>query len=115
MTSSENVFFHLFAGENGESGKAFTDGIDNGYNSVGLKVPGTVAFHPLQLLNDYADNMRIGSERLFRRSAFMEFLTQLNGSQTVQQLIVKQQDSPDTESVRTEYQNQNNDDIYVIN
>lgn len=106
--------FNLFAGENGETGKAFTDGINTGYNSVGLKVPQNVAFHPLQSLNNFIDNMGIGSERLFRRSSFLGFITQLTSSQTAKLLIDQQQDTHDTESNNTESPN-NDDDIFVIN
>lgn len=108
------IFFfeNLIAGENGESGKAISDGI-NDYNSVGLKTPEIVSFHPIQFLNDFTDNMRMRSEHLFRKSYFHGFLTQLSESQTIQLLIDKNQDTLDTSSDTTE--NINDDDKFVIN
>lgn len=100
----------MVTGENGESGKSFTGGTNNDYNSVGLKLPEIAAFHPLQLLNDFTNNMKMDSGRLFRSAYFSAFLTQLSGSQTIQLLIDKQQVALGTES-----DNSNNDDIYVIN
>lgn len=82
----------LIVGENGEPGKAIDDGL-MGYNSVGLKVPEIVEFHPLQLINDFSDKMRMDADHLFRMKYFQRFLTQLSESQTIQLLIDKDQDS----------------------
>lgn len=109
----KKLFFlqNSIAGENGESGKA-SDGI-NGYNSVGIKVPEIVPFHPIQFINDYTDYMRMGSEHLFRKSYFQAFLKQLSESQTIRLLIDKYQSTLDIQLDKTE----NRDDIdhFVIN
>lgn len=97
----------MIAGENGESGRA-TVGL-NGYNSVGIKVPDIVPFYPIQFLNDYTDNMRMGSELLFRKSYFQEFLTQLCESQPIRLLIDKY------ETFGTRLDKTENEDHYVIN
>lgn len=59
----------------------------NGYASAELKHPEIVPFQPVQILNDYTDNMRLGSEHVFRKSYFQGFLAQLNGSQSIQTML----------------------------
>lgn len=100
----ERKIVNLISGENGESGTT-SDGTNGG-----IKTPEIVPFHPIQFLNDYLDNMSMGSGHLFRKSYFQRFLTQLSESPTIQLLIDKYHDTIDTHSDTTE-----NEDHFVLN
>lgn len=66
-------------GEHGKPGVSFgnANGVI-GFNSIGIVAPDIVPFHQIEMLEDYVAQMKMGSERLFRKSYYQAFFTQLS-------------------------------------